>query len=169
MGDTEQEGARPLAIHDLPTERRRADAASTLGELLDGLGLAAPSNLGDLSEPPGHYVYLVAPPGVEGVAKVGMGTADRVRRWTTHGWTLLDCWRTGDAEHSRELERTALDLLSRAGALDTPRLSQLRRAFASFDGVTEWFDSTVASVAMEVAADGRWSVTVESAAGGAER
>jgi hypothetical protein len=158
---TEREQRQRLSIHDLPTTRRRTDAARTLGELLDGLGVQRPANLGDLSEPPGNYVYLVAPPGLDGVAKIGMGTVDRVRRWTTHGWQLIDHWRTGAADQSRELERTALGLLARAGALDTPRLRELRRGFSSFDGVTEWFDTTVARVSISLSGDGAWSVTVE--------
>jgi hypothetical protein len=60
------------------------------------------------------------------------------------------------------LEATALDLLGRAGALDTPRIRRLRRGFSTFDGVTEWFDSTVAVLSIAVSADGAWSVTVES-------
>ncbi len=150
-----------VGIENLPTEQRRRDAAATLGELLARFGIETPAGW-DPSEPPGHFVYVVVPPGVDGVCKVGMGTADRVRRWTSHGWTLVGQWRTGDPEQSRELERVALDLLTQAGAMDTVRLRKLRRGFSSFDGVTEWFDSTVARVTFAVDG-GEWSVMVEAA------
>lgn len=149
-----------MGIEDLPTEQRRRDATTTYNGLATAFGI--PRVHFDASEPPGHWVYLVAPPGIGGVAKIGMGTADRIRRWTNHEWTLLEKWRTADSDQSRFLERTALDLLREAGAMDTPRLRQIRRGFSSFDGVTEWFDTNVATVRI-VATKNEFRVEVERA------
>ena len=137
-----------MGIEDLPTEQRRRDAATTYNELADALGL--PLSTVDPSEPPGHWVYLVAPPGVPDVAKIGMGTADRVRRWTSHGWRLLNRWSTADAYQSRQVEQAALDALRKSGAMNSPRLTDLRRAFSTMDCVTEWFDTTVAGISIEI-------------------
>jgi len=146
-----------MEIENLPTEQRRRDAAATYNELAGALSI--PTVEFDATEPPGHWVYLVTPPGVDGVAKIGMGTADRIRRWTSHGWRLVERWRTADPDQSRQLEQTALELLREAGAMDTPRLRQLRRGFSRFDGVTEWFDSTVATVSISTT-DHDFTVTV---------
>jgi hypothetical protein len=97
---------------------------------------------------------MVAPPGVGDVAKIGMGTTDRVRRWTSHGWRLMGSWRTANPDQSYEIEQTVLRGLRETGALDTPRLRELRRGFSGFDGVTEWFDTRVAHVAITVTGDG---------------